>query len=415
VLLRGISHVLRVRIVPNPEHRLSSVMRRMGLSREKALTYISEIDQDVASWVRFAHGVDMNDPHSYDLMLNLEQISLESASAMTCVVAQLPDFHPTPASRRIMRDLFLTATVRDRLGRDAATGWADLTVSARNGDVTVTYAPGQARVAEAIPVVLKDLDGVRQVVATMAVTNLLWVAERFAPESQTFSEITDLARRWGAAVELLRLVPPGDVKGLDAMNGDADPTAPTRPGYIPKAEDVTGGIEDDAAQPVALADGGLSATADGLIHENLYAGSRILLGGAPGVLGTLNARLGYSLVVVGDVFVSKGDASRVRLTREFCGTLRDGARVPVLSADDLRESFLFDKRQVLGLVSSLAGVVAIYGFVFTHQEAILNFLGGEDWESWRPVATAIVAGTVPVVAYLYGRTTGAVLKWLKFE
>lgn len=415
MLLQGVSHVLRVRVVPNAEHRLSSVMQRVGLSREKALTYIEEVDQDVESWVRFAHGVDMNDPHCYDLMLNLDQISLESASAMTCAVAQLPDFHPTPASRRIMEDLCLTAKVRDRLGRDARTGWADLTVSARDGGVTVTYAPGQARVADDIPAVLEGLAGVQQLVATMAVTNLLWVAERFDCESQTFSEITDLARRWGAAVELLRLVPANDAEGSSTTESGGDSAAETRPGYIPKTEDPTGGIEEDTGELAVLADGGLTATAEGLIREQLYAGSRVLVGGAPRVLSTLNAQPVYSLVVVGDVFVSKGDASRVRLTRELCGLVRDGTRVPVLGADDLRESFLFDRGQILRLVSSLAGVVAIYAIVFTHQQVILDFLGGSGWQSWRWLATLAVAVTVPLVAYLYGSVTGMVLRLLKFE
>jgi hypothetical protein len=162
-------------------------------------------------------------------------------------------------------------------------------------------------------------------------------------------------------------------------------------------------------------DGGLGATAEALIHDGLFGGSRILSGGPEQVVSTLRAQPNYSLVVVGDVFISKGESSRVRLTRELCGTLREGSRVSVLSAGELRESFLFDKRQILMLVTALAATVVIYGLVFTHQKPILNFLGGADWKSWRIAATLAIAAAVPLVAYLWGSVTGLVLKWLRFE
>jgi cytidylate kinase len=204
MLLNGVSHVLRVRVVPNAERRLARVMERLNLSRPKALEYISRLDEDVANWVRFAHGADMNDPQLYDLTLNLEQVGLASACAIVCEMAQLPEFQMTPASCRFTGDLCLAARARDRLGRDERTARSDLTVSAREGLVTVTYMPAQSEVADAIPTILEGLEGASQLVSTMAVSNVMWVAESFDPGSRTYDEITDLARRWGAAIELGR-------------------------------------------------------------------------------------------------------------------------------------------------------------------------------------------------------------------
>ncbi len=410
MLLEGVSHVLRVRVVPNGERRLGRLMQRLNLSREQAIEYAGRIDEDVANWVRFAHGVDMNDPRLYDLVLNLEQIGLSSACATACAVAQLPEFQPTPASRRVMNDLCLAARARVRLGRDDRTARSDLTVSARDGLVTVTYMPSQADVGEAIPEVLEDVEGARQLVATMAVTNLLWVAESFDPESRAYHEITDLARRWGAAVELARL----------AGSETADGAVPDRAGGgsmrdVPASRAAPGGIEEDVAEPGQLPDAGLSATAEALIHDDLFGGSRVLAGGAEQVVATLKAQSSYSLAVVGDVYLGRGEATRTRLTRELCGSIRESTRVPVLSASELRESYLFDKRQILQLAVSGAAAAAIYALVFTHQREILSFLGAAEWESWRVAATAAVAATVPVVAYLYGGVTGLILKWLRFE
>jgi cytidylate kinase len=416
LLLQGIGHVLRVRVVPNAERRLARVMDRLNLSREKALEYMNQIDQDVANWVRFAHGVDVNDPHLYDLMLNLEQIGISSACATACAMAQLPEFQPTPASRRMMDDLCLAARARVRLGRDDRTASADLTVSARDGLVTVTYMPAAAQVGAAIPEVLGSLEGAQKLVSTMAVTNLLWVGESFDPSSRAYNEITDLAHRWGAAVELVRLTQPEATDDGTGRDTDAqDVAAPHTIRYVPKTNDTTGGIEEDVVDATHAPDGGLGATAESLIHDGLFGGSRMLVGGAEQVVATLRAQPSYSLVVVGDVFVSKGDSSRVRLTRELCGIVREGSRVSVLSAGELRESFLFEKRQVLFLATAAAATLGIYALVFTHQRPILEFLGGPDWQGWRVAATAAVAAAVPLVAFLYGSVTGLLLKWLRFE
>jgi cytidylate kinase len=416
LLLQGISHVLRVRVVPNAERRLARTMTRLNLSREKTLEYITQIDQDIANWVHFAHGVDMNDPYLYDLMLNLEQIGLSSASATTCAMAQLPEFQPTPASRRIMDDLCLATRARERLGRDERTAWADLNVSAREGQVTVTYMPAEAQVGEAIPASLAELEGARQIVSTMAVTNLMWVAESFDPLSPAYSEITDLAHRWGAAVELVRLILPETPDNEAGSEAEAPGAEPPRPiGYVPKTTDATGGIEEDIADTAHAPDGGIAATSEALIHDSLFGGSRMLMGGAEQVVHTLRAQPNYSLVVVGEVFLTKGESSRVRLARELCGAIREGTRVSVLNASELRRSFLFDKRQILSLAISLAAVAVIYALVFNYQQFILNFLGGPEWESWRFAATLAVAVTVPVVAALYGSVAGLILKWLRFE
>jgi hypothetical protein len=152
-----------------------------------------------------------------------------------------------------------------------------------------------------------------------------------------------------------------------------------------------------------------------LIDSGLFGGSRIAAGGAEQIAGIIRAQNTYSLVVVGEVFAAKGEASQVRLTRELCASLHDQTRVPVLAAGELRRSFLFDNRQFLRLIASLACAAAVYALVFTHQRPILEFLGGPAWRSWRPAATLAVLATVPLVAYLYGSVSGLILSWLRFE
>ena len=95
----------------------------------------------------------------------------------------------------------------------------------------------------------------------MAATNILWVQERFDPKSENFHHIMQLAQRWGAAVELMRLVSPSepiDERGLVDMEYDFGRRD------CPDTDD--GGVEDD--DPLAVInDGGLSTTIEELIEQ----------------------------------------------------------------------------------------------------------------------------------------------------
>lgn len=180
-LLQNVSHVFRIRLVPNRESRIQTTMLRLRMDRPKAEKYIHHVDQDIEKWVHLVHGQEINDPRQYDLILNLENISLANASAALCSMAELPDFRPTPASIRTMENHCLAAHARLKLALDERTAEADLTVSANDGVVTVTYMPRQSQVAKFIPEVLADLKGIKKVLVTMAETNILWIQETFTP------------------------------------------------------------------------------------------------------------------------------------------------------------------------------------------------------------------------------------------
>jgi cytidylate kinase len=251
LLLPGVSHVVRVRVIPEAEQRVEDAMTRTKLPREKAERFLHEIDADVRSWVRFVHNVEMDDPRKYDFMVNLEKVSIENAATALCGIAELPDFRPTPASLRIMDDRLLQSQARIRLALDERTATASLTVHSSDRVVTITYMPRQARVAPEIPKILEDLPGCRAVRCTMANTNILWVQEEFRPDSDALLHVAEQARRWGAAVELLRYRPERAL--ANAVLGEEA----ARPASRPRAD--TGGIEDDVVEVTSPADQGFHA------------------------------------------------------------------------------------------------------------------------------------------------------------
>ncbi len=413
LLLPGVSHVIRIRLLADNERQLQQTMAALNLDLDKAKDYQRRLKEDVARWVHFMHGTEVDSLNGYDLVLNLAHMSMESAAAAICSMAQLPDFNETPASVRALGDLCLAARARDLLGRDERTGDMDLGVSAQDGRVTVTYMPQQADEAPAISAVLASLQGAREVVCTMALTNLLWLSESFAPDSPDFAHVTELAQRWGAAVELMRLVPQ-DADDQPVCLASADELTAAGP-CRPKEADPTGGIEDDVESKPSAVDGGLAATAERLISLGLFGGGRTLAGGGQEVVAAIKSAPRYSLVMVGDVFMSKGPAVRTRLSRDLAAYVTERITLPVMSKEDLQAKVVFGAKQFSRMALYTALVVVIYLVVFSFQWPIQEFLGSPGSLAMKVVATIAVVSFVPLVAYLFGNSTGLLFKWLRFE
>ncbi len=253
LLLPNVSHVFRVRLVPNREYQIQSNMLKLRMDRPKAEKYDQQVNEDIERWVHVIHSQDMNDPKQYDMVLNLENMGIANTGAALCSMVDLPDFRPTPASLDVMGNYCLAARARMRLALDERTSWADLTVSANEGVITVTYMPRQVQVAQSIPEVVSGLKGVKEILATMAETNILWIQEIFNPQSETFTQINQIAQRWGAAIELLRFTPSDEL-----IIGEEEEGLPAMPPPLKGKDPYTGGIEEDTPETPVSEDGGLT-------------------------------------------------------------------------------------------------------------------------------------------------------------
>ncbi len=163
LLLPGISHVIRVRIIADMEFRIESVMRSHGLSRELAVSYIEKIDRERAEWTQFLYGIEWDDPSHYDVVLNLSRMSIASASESVARMAEQPDFQPTPESRKIVRDLGLGSRIWVALARDARTKATDVVVMADDGLVTIVGKARSPEVRDAVAAVAGRVEGVKEV------------------------------------------------------------------------------------------------------------------------------------------------------------------------------------------------------------------------------------------------------------
>jgi len=412
LLLPGVTHILRIRVVTDMESRITSVMQRLRLGREKAKQYIEQVEEDRERWARLVYNVDWKFPGFYDLVVNMEQVGVESASTALCDYAQLPEFRETPFSRKALENHLLAARARVALARDKRTYAIGVKVRANDGVLSVAYPPKDAQVAPAIPEALAGLEGVRSLSCSMSATNILWVQECFDASLPAFRTLAQIAERWSAAVELLRIVPPSQAGDAEAAPTPA--AAPPPPG-IQRAQD--GGIEDDVQAPPAppgCNDAGLQQVHDLLTRRGLAGGQRTA-GAHPRQIGlSIDRTVPYSLVVVGDVFTGRGHAVSERMTRELASQLSDTLRVPVVRAQELTSQYLVGPWQIVRLVGYALVTALLYLLIFTHQEEALRLLAPEGTLAKALAATALLV-FIPLTAYLYGNLARALLRLVKIE
>ncbi len=409
--LPDVTHVLRVRVVSHKEFRIRQEMVRLNLSREKAKEYIENVDQDRAKWVRFLFGVNWDDPHLYDITVNVQSMGAENAASALCAMAELPNFKPTPASVQAFGNRWLAARARFRLGIDKRTAHVDLHVRADDGVVTVTYPPQNSEILPLVPEVLADLDGLKGIECAIAQTNILWIQEACDPASDACTNILEVARKWDAAVELMRYVPKEEEEP-DLLAGGAEEAAAPRPA-TPVTLDVrrNGGIEDDTDRPEPeQEDEGLSATLDRLVQTGRSGGVSLVSGSPRRLLSAIDRRIEYSLVVLGDVFLGKSSQVRTRLQSELLGLLTDNLDAPVIDAADLKTELRFGWKQALRLMAFLILAAALYLGVFANQNQVLYWIVGGDSALSRAVGVVLVVVLVPVLAYAYGTSVRLLMR-----
>ncbi len=157
LLLYGIPHVLRVKVIADMEYRILNAMERKNLTRDQAISFIHKIDSDRAKWTKFLYHVDWNALYLYDLVINLDRMKVSGALDIICEAVNSPEFQPTPESHKILADLVLATEVRARIASRANAVDEGLEVEADGGVVMLS---GTVRSSD-------DADKIRELVRQM--------------------------------------------------------------------------------------------------------------------------------------------------------------------------------------------------------------------------------------------------------
>lgn len=133
LLLRGVPAVLRVRLIAPLEVRIRALMDERALDRDTAVGYIRQVDEERARWTRFIYNADLREPELYDLVVDLEVLSLKSACAVIAEAARQPEFAITERVKAALRDFALACRVKVALATEPTTRSLELEVSVVDG------------------------------------------------------------------------------------------------------------------------------------------------------------------------------------------------------------------------------------------------------------------------------------------
>jgi hypothetical protein len=95
---------------------------------------LKKLDEERKKWGQYLHGIDITDPALYDLVINIEKLSVDDAADLICRGVEFDKFKTTPESRQLMEDLAVAAEVKASLIGEVV----PKEVSAQNGIVTIT-------------------------------------------------------------------------------------------------------------------------------------------------------------------------------------------------------------------------------------------------------------------------------------
>jgi cytidylate kinase len=112
LLLKGVPHVLKVRIIADLSDRVQSEMEREGITKQKAHELILRDDEERRKWTQSLYGVDPWDSSLYDMILHIRKLTVDDAVGFICQAAQ---FNTSKKSQQKMDDLALASQIKAAL------------------------------------------------------------------------------------------------------------------------------------------------------------------------------------------------------------------------------------------------------------------------------------------------------------
>jgi cytidylate kinase len=164
-LLRGIPHVLRVRVIAPFEQRVKQWIKRTKdmtgetPNQRAAVDFVRRDDAEKSGRMKYLYEVDVEDATLYDIVANTEKLRHEAAVEMIEKVVRRPEMSMTDVGREIVASRTLVSRVQVALATNPETRRYRITVEARDG---VVVLEGTAALDRAVDVA-RTVPGVREV------------------------------------------------------------------------------------------------------------------------------------------------------------------------------------------------------------------------------------------------------------
>ena len=173
LLLKGASPVFRVRIIAPIELRIRMCEARLKMTRDQAVSYIRNVDQGRKRWTQYLYGMDWTDPALYDLVLNLETLSIpEACDIVVATTQQQRCFEFGPSCQAAMDNLALASRVKAAIALDPSTSDLEVVTVSVDGKVWVRGKLNRTEQHEEVRRIVSGVPGVLD-------TNLEALSERY--------------------------------------------------------------------------------------------------------------------------------------------------------------------------------------------------------------------------------------------
>jgi cytidylate kinase len=163
LLLRGVPHLLCVRLIAPIDFRVRQLMEKQNLGREEALASIETVDRERHTWTRLVYGEDPLNPDLYDMIINLKILTVDSAAEMVAAAVARPELATTDQGRKAVADLLLASRVKAVLAADPKTASTEVRVEAQDGVVTLAGKLHSNSLVESVLEIAAAVEGVKQI------------------------------------------------------------------------------------------------------------------------------------------------------------------------------------------------------------------------------------------------------------
>ena len=168
LLLQKIPFVLRVLLTAPPAFRIKSLKKEKGMSTEQASDHIKLIDERREKWSQYLYGVNWKDPAYYDIVYNMERMSIDLITNLIINVVSSEEYQLTSESIQTLKNLHFASKAHAHLLKSPRTRGSEVKIEAdvTTGSLIVTGTVPKmgANVWESdIRHVLSEVEGVNSI------------------------------------------------------------------------------------------------------------------------------------------------------------------------------------------------------------------------------------------------------------
>jgi cytidylate kinase len=138
--VRGVSHILNVRLLSDRKAREEMLMQKKIITLKKARKILDRETLSELRWSQKAFNSDASDASLYDMVLSIEQMGLDKATEVVMNMAEYRKFKPMTYSIKCLQDLALASRLHILL----LSRFSDFSVIA-DGSRVIVYIKGSKR------------------------------------------------------------------------------------------------------------------------------------------------------------------------------------------------------------------------------------------------------------------------------